>query len=234
MLSHLLHESIMSMVLWPLITISIYFLTKNLYKICPSLWFMPHILTPILIASILLSLHINYQDYFLGTKWIVLLLGPATVSFAIPIYEQRALIYEHWPVLLVGVIAGSITALTSSWALASLVGLDKELCLSILPRSVSTPFAMEISRGIGGIPELTAIFVIITGTVGALIGELILTRISINSALAKGALFGLGAHTAGTAQAQKLGPTEGAIAGLVMILVGLLNVLILPLLNRLL
>jgi predicted murein hydrolase (TIGR00659 family) len=195
---------------------------------------MPLILTPILIAGLLIILHVNYQDYFHGTKWLVLLLGPATVSFAIPIYEQRVLIRQYWPVLLVGVFAGSITAISSSWGLATLVGLDKNLCLSLLPRSISTPFAMEVSRGIGGTPELTAIFVIITGILGAIIGDFMLTRISFNSNMAKGALLGLGAHAAGTAQAHKIGATEGAIAGLVMILVGLVNVLVLPFLNHLL
>lgn len=192
---------------------------------------MPLILAPLLIAGILLTLHVSYQEYIHGTRWLVLLIGPATVSFAIPIYEQRALIREYWPVLLAGVIAGSVTALSSSWILGTLVGLDKNLCLSLLPRSISTPFAMEVSRGIGGIPELTTIFVILTGILGALIGNFILTRISFNSALAKGSMLGLGAHAAGTAHAHKIGSTEGAIAGLVMILVGLLNVLLLPLLN---
>jgi predicted murein hydrolase (TIGR00659 family) len=233
MLHSLLNEPIIPIILWSFITIGIYLIAKNLYRLWPSLWFMPLILTPILIAGILITLHVSYQDYFHGTQWLVVLLGPATVSFAIPIYEQRVIIRQYWPVLLMGVLAGSITALSCNWALATLVGLDKELCLSLLPRSISTPFAMEVSRGIGGIPELTALFVIITGILGAMIGDFILARISFNSPLAKGSMLGLGAHAAGTAQAHKIGPTEGAIAGLVMILVGLLNVLLLPLLSHL-
>ena len=192
---------------------------------------MPLLLTPALIACILIALHINYQDYFQGTHWLTLLLGPATISFAIPIYEQRTLIRHYWQILVIGAIAGSGTALASSWLLACLVGLNKQVSLSLLPRSISTPFAMEVSREIGGVPELTALFVITTGILGAMIGDFIITRISFKSALAKGALLGLGAHSAGTAQAYKIGSIEGAIAGLVMILVGLLNVLLLPVLN---
>ncbi|WP_347251857.1 LrgB family protein, partial [Legionella sp.] len=116
--------------------------------------------------------------------------------------------------------------------LAILLGFDENLRLSLLPRSISTPFAIEVSRGIGGTPDLTAIFVIITGILGAVIGEFILTRLSFHSALARGTLLGIGAHAAGTAQAQKIGSTEGAIASLAMILVGLLNVLFFPLISH--
>jgi putative effector of murein hydrolase len=142
-----------------------------------------------------------------------LLLGPATVAFGIPIYGQRALIRRHWPVLLIGMAAGTLASLASSWGLATLVGLDGTLRLSLLPRSISTPFAMEVSGDIGGVPDLTAVFVVMTGVAGAVIGD----------------LFGLGAHGAGTARAHQIGETEGAVSGLVMVLVGVLNVLAAPL-----
>lgn len=232
MLSRILSEPIIQALFWSLITIGLYFIAKKLYKRWPFWWLMPLALTPILVASLVLMLHVSYQDYFRGTKWLVLLIGPATVAFAIPIYEKRTLIRQHWLILLIGVIAGSLTAVLSSWALAILLGLDDNLRLSLLPRSISTPFAMEISRGIGGTPDLTAIFVIITGILGAIIGKFLLTRLSFNSALARGALLGVGAHAAGTAQAHKIGNTEGAIASLVMILVGLLNILLLPLISH--
>lgn len=195
---------------------------------------MPLILTPVIVGGLILLLHVSYQDYVQGTKWLVQLIGPVTVSFAIPIYEKRALIRHHWRVLLIGVIAGSFTAILSSWSLAILVGLDEKIQLSLLPRSISTPFALEVSHSIGGLPELTAIFVIITGILGAIMGESIINRLSFHSTLARGALLGAGAHAAGTAQAHKIGHAEGAIASLVMILAGLLNVLLLPLVIHLL
>ncbi|WP_392538177.1 LrgB family protein [Legionella sp. 227] len=228
MFRHLLTNSATHTVFWSFITISLYFIVKQMYRRWSFWWLMPLILTPLLIAVMIHLLHVSYQDYFRGTQWLVLLLGPATVAFAIPIYEQRMLIRKHWPVLSIGVITGSLTAIISSWALAVLLGLDENLRLSLLPRSISTPFAIEVSRAIGGTPDLTAIFVIITGILGAVIGELILMYVSFNSSLARGAFLGVGAHAAGTAQARKIGQTEGTIASLAMILVGLLNVLLLP------
>jgi predicted murein hydrolase (TIGR00659 family) len=218
---------------WSIATIGLYRAAKRLHRKWPRFWLMPLVVTPALLAALVLALHANYRDYIGGTQWLVLLLGPATVAFAVPIYEQRALIRRQWPVLLAGMVAGSIASVLSSWALATLVGLDASLRLSLLPRSITMPFAREMSGGIGGSPDLTAIFVVVTGISGALIGDMMLARIPFRSALARGALFGVGAHGVGTAQAYRIGQTEGAVAGLVMVLVGLLNVLAAPLIVHL-
>lgn len=225
----LLAEPAVHTLFWSLVTIGFYLVAKRLYLRWPRWWMMPLAVTPVLVATVVLALHASYHDYINGTQWLVLLLGPATVAFAVPIYEQRGLIRRQWPVLLVGMVVGSLTAVLSSWALATLAGLDGALRLSLLPRSISTPFAMEVSGDIGGSPDLTAVFVVITGIAGAVIGDLMLARLQFASAIARGALFGVGAHGAGTARAHQIGETEGAVAGLVMVLVGLLNVLAAPL-----
>ena len=234
MLLHaLIAEPAVHTLFWSFVTIGFYLAAKRLYMRWPHWWMMPLAATPVLVATVVLALHANYHDYINGTRWLVMLLGPATVAFAIPIYEQRGLIRRQWPVLLVGMVVGSLTAMLSSWALATLVGLDGALRLSLLPRSISTPFAMEVSGDIGGSPDLTAVFVVITGIAGAVIGDLMLARLRFASAIARGALFGVGAHGAGTARAHQIGETEGAVAGLVMVLVGLLNVLAAPLILHL-
>jgi putative effector of murein hydrolase len=140
---------------------------------------------------------------------------------------------QHWPLLLAGVIAGSLTSFGSSWLLARWLGLDASLALSLLPRSMSTPFAMIVSTDIGGVPSLTTVFVLLTGVIGAALGELLLKVLPLRTSLARGALFGMGAHGAGTARALQLDPEAGSIAGLVMVLVGLLNVMAAPILGSL-
>ncbi len=89
---------------------------------------------------------------------------------------------------------------------------------------------MTVSGAIGGIPELTALFVIFTGVIGAELGQIILKILPLRSAMARGALFGMGAHAVGVNKAHGIGREEGAVAGLVMVLVGLVNVLIAPIL----
>jgi predicted murein hydrolase (TIGR00659 family) len=217
---------------WSAATVGLYLAAKRLYRRWPRWWLMPLAVTPALLIIAVLVLHGSYRDYIRGTHWLVALLGPATVAFAVPIYEQRALIRRHWPVLAIGVLAGSATAMGSSWALATVLGLDGTLRLSLLPRSMSTPFAMEVAGHIGGVPELTAVFVVLTGLLGAVLGEVALARFPIRSTLVRGALLGMGAHGAGTAKAHEMGREEGSIAGLVMVLVGLFNVLMAPLLAQ--
>lgn len=224
-LGWLSHHQSAGMVFWSAVTVVAYLLTKRLYERHGQWWTAPLALAPLLLILLALLAHLTYRQYIRDTGWLVALLGPATVAFAIPIYEQRALIRRHWPVLLVGMLAGSVTAVASAWGLATLLGLDGSLRLSLLPRSISTPFAMEVSNDIGGVPDLTAVFVVITGVFGAVAGQLLLNWLPARSALARGALLGVGAHGAGTAKAYELGREEGSIAGLVMVLMGLLNVL---------
>ena len=226
------HEPLVQAFCWSLATILLYFLAKRVHRKWPRWWLMPLAVAPALLMVAALGLQVSYRDYIRGTHWLVALLGPATVAFAVPIYEQRALIRRRWPLLLVGMIAGSLTAVLTSWGLAYLLGIDGALRLSLLPRSISTPFAMEVSGEIGGIPDLTAVFVVLTGIIGAAVGDIVLARLPLRSKIATGALFGIGAHGAGTARAHQIGREEGAIAGLVMVLVGLMNVMLVPLLMQ--
>jgi predicted murein hydrolase (TIGR00659 family) len=190
---------------------------------------MPLAVTPACLIILVQMLHEDYRDYIRGTGWLVSLLGPATVAFAVPIYEQRELIRRQWPVLTIGMLVGSATAVGTSWLFATLLGLDGPLRQSLLPRSISTPFAMAVSGDIGGIPDLTAVFTVLTGVLGAVLGEAMLAWLPVRSTLARGALFGTAAHGAGTAKAHEIGREEGSIAGLVMVLVGLMNVLVVTL-----
>ncbi|MBB3386344.1 MULTISPECIES: LrgB family protein [unclassified Rhizobium] len=227
-------ETAVSGLFWPLATVGLYYISKALYRRRPSLWLSPLVAVPGVLIAIALMLHANYQDYMHDSHWLLALLGPATVAFAVPIYEQRGLIQRYWPVLLFGVTVGSTTAMVSAWGLASLFGLDESLRLSLMPRSISTPFAMVVSGDIGGAPNLTAVFFVITGLFGAVVGQILLRLLPLQSGMARGALYGMGAHGIGVAKAHEIGREEGSIAGLVMVLVGVTNVLAAPLIAWLL
>lgn len=211
-------------IFWAAVTLGIYTASVRLYRRFPAWWASPLLVTWLLCAVLLVSLHASYRDYLSGTHWLVTLLGPATVAFAIPIHENRRLIRRHWALLLVGTAAGSSIAMGSAWGLARLFELSPVLQASLLPRSVTTPFAVAISQDLGGLPELTAAFTAVTGIFGAAIGESLLAWLPVRSSFARGAFLGMGAHGAGVAKARELGEEEGAIAGLIMIFAGLFNV----------
>lgn len=211
---------------WAAFTLCIYAGARFVHRVRPRWWTSPMLVTWVLCGVLIITLHSTYRDYLAGTHWLVLLLGPATVAFAVPIHRHRALIRRHWVILATGVVAGSALAVASSWLLAGWFDFSPQLRASLLPRSITTPMAMAASSRIGGLPELTASFTALTGLFGAAIGETLLTRLRFRSTFARGALFGMGAHGAGVAKARELGSEEGVVASLVMILAGLLNVIL--------
>lgn len=222
-------EAILNATWWSGLTLACYVGARALYRRYPHWWLMPLLVTPVMIGAVLVATDTHFAAYHAGTGWLMLMLGPSVTAFAVPIYDQRSLILRCWRELLIGMTAGSVAALSSCWALASLLGIDGVLRLTLMPRSISTPFAIQLAQTIGGVPEVTATFVIVTGVGGALMGEWVLARGLVRSTLAKGAMFGVAAHAAGSAHALRLDSDVGAIAGLTMVLTGVLNLLAAPL-----
>ena len=210
------------------LTVALYFASKKLYARFRSPWLTPLVAVPAVLAAIVLVLHIPYPVYFEDTRWLMWLLGPATVAFAVPIYEYRELLKRHWISLAVGVTVGIVVAVGGSLALAKLLHLSPDLQRSLMTRSVSTPFALAVSDRIHAPRELTALFVIATGVCGMLFGELVLGLVPLRTRLARGALFGAAAHGVGTAKARELGSEEGVVASLTMMIAGVVMVLLAP------
>ncbi|MDR0211709.1 MAG: LrgB family protein [Pseudomonas putida] len=219
---------------WLALTLGAYLGSRWLYRRSGRYVLSPLILVPALLLAVAVPLHTAYAEYSRDTHWLMGVLGPVTVAFAVPIWQQRAMLARHWPALLVGMLAGSMASIASSWGLAHLLALDNAVSLSLLPRSITTPFAMPLAQDLGGVPELTAVFVMFTGVLGAMFGGVLLRVLPLRTSLARGALFGVGAHGAGVSRAQEVGREEGSVAGLVMVLTGLLNLFAGPLLARLL
>jgi predicted murein hydrolase (TIGR00659 family) len=211
-----------------ILTVALYFASKALYARFRSPWLTPLVAVPVVLGVLVLALHIPYPVYFQDTRWLMWLLGPATVAFAVPIYEYRDLLRRHWISLTVGVTVGIIVAVGGSLALAKLLHLSPDLQRSLMTRSISTPFALAVSDKIHAPRDLTALFVIATGVCGMLFGELVLGLVPLRTRLARGALFGAAAHGVGTAKARELGSEEGVVASLTMMIAGVVMVLLAP------
>jgi predicted murein hydrolase (TIGR00659 family) len=214
---------------WLLFTVVLYMAVKWGYRRYKAWWCSPLLAVPLLMIGLVLMLHEPYPQYFSATHWLSWMLGPATVAFAVPIYEHRTLIRKHWFSLTSGVLVGMPVAVLSSVTLARLFHLSDLLQKSLAPRSISTPFALAATGSIGGSPQLTAVFVVITGVCGMVFGETMLAFLPLRSKMARGALFGAAAHAAGTAKALEIGPEEGVVASLTMMLGGIATVFAAPL-----
>lgn len=211
-----------------LATLMVYFLNKRLYRRWHRLLLMPLVMTPMVLVALLLVAHISWQDYIGESRWLLWLLGPATLAFAVPVYENMAIIRRHWLSLSAGVITATTVAVCSSVWLARLLALPEAIQRSLAVRSITTPFALAAAKQLGGQPDLVALFVVITGVFGMAVGDLLFLRLAIRQGLAKGAGFGAASHGAGTARAYELGQQEGVVSSLVMMLSGVVTVVIAP------
>ena len=194
----------------------------------------PVLIAVILIIAALKGLGIDYKTYFDGAQFVHFLLGPATVALAVPLYNQFRQVRRSAPAMLAALIVGSLTAAGSAVGLGWLFGASERTLLSLAPKSVTTPIAMGIAEQLGGLPSLTAVFVILTGIVGATLGSSVLNLARVRDWRARGFGMGVAAHGIGTARALQVNETAGAFSGLAMGLNGLATAVLLPVLLKLL
>lgn len=211
----------MIIVLFTAITYLIYILSKRIYNKINFALFHPLLLAPILLIAIISMMHVSANDYMQSSKFLSHMLAPATVAFAVPIYKNLSVIKKYMKTIIVSITAGTLIAMFSTFVLSKLIHLSDDFIVSILPRSITTPIAMEVSKEIGGLPTLTTVFVIITGIVGGIVGPNVLKWLSIKTPIAKGLALGMGAHGVGTNKALEYGKQESVFSSLAMIFAAL-------------
>ncbi|MGL4737173.1 MAG: LrgB family protein [Cellulosilyticaceae bacterium] len=186
---------------------------------------------PLLIAIgvvivILKLLNIPLEVFKSGSSTINMFLGPATVVLAIPMYSQFQTLKENWLPILVGTSVGASVSMVSVYFMANWFGLDELMRASLLPKSVTTPIAMEISAQGGGIAGITVAAVVITGITGAVIAPALIKLFRIKNSVAAGLAIGTCSHAVGTSKAVQLGEIEGAMSGLAIGVAGIFTVII--------
>ncbi|MBB4265936.1 LrgB family protein [Roseospira visakhapatnamensis] len=189
----------------------------------PVLW------SVVALALVLRGTGISYERYFEGAQFIHVLLGPATVALAVPLYRALGTVRRQWRGLLVALPASVLVASLGAVALAGALGAGEATLASVAPKAVTTPIAMGISERLGGLPSLTAVLVILTGILGAVLGPPLLSWLKVRDPRARGVALGAAAHGIGTARAFNESPETGAHASLAMGLAGVLTAILLPL-----
>lgn len=189
----------------------------------------PVLLSVIMLVGMLIFTDTPYQAYFDGAQFVHFLLGPATVALAIPLYKHLARLKRSFSAILVSIVCGSITAAASAVLLGWLLGASYRTLISLAPKSATAPVAMGITEQLGGLPSLTAVLVISTGILGAVLGPYVLNLLHVTDKAARGLAMGTASHGIGTARAMQINQEAGAFAGLAMGLNALATALLLPL-----
>ncbi len=180
------------------------------------------------VIIVLVVFDIPYAVYEPASKIMTAFIGPATVALALPLYRYRKVLLRYALAIMGSVSAGAFVAMFSTGFLAKVGGLPQEVVISIIPKSSSIPFAIEIAGMYGGIPSLAAAFVVATGTLGSLIGAWTLNLAHVADPFARGLALGTVSHAQGTAVALQEGEEQGAMAGLALILAGILTAAMAP------
>lgn len=216
------------------LTFGIYYLARQFQK-----WTGWTVLNPILVTIVLLILFlkltgISYESYQKGGSYIEFWLKPSIVALGVPLYRHLSQIKKQFLPIFLSQLAGCLTGLISVVLIAKWMGAPREIIVSLAPKSVTTPIAMEISSTMGGIPSLTAAIVVTVGIFGAVLGFKILEVWHVKNPYSQGLSMGAASHAVGTSRAMEKGELWGTYASLGLILNGVLTALFAPLVLKML
>lgn len=201
-----------------------------IYKKTKLAIFNPLFISILLVILFLAGMGINVEDYNVGGKSISFFLGPVTVILAVPLYKKIKLLKAHALPIIAGISIGSLIGITTIIVLCHVLGMTQNLGTSMIPKSVTVPIGIEISKQIGGMPAVTVVASIFTGIMGSIIGPYVCKMFRIKDDVAVGVAIGTASHAIGTTKAIELGETQGAMSGLAIGIAGLITVFLAPVL----
>ena len=216
------------------ITFGIYYVARQIQKWTGWVVLNPILITIAALIALLQLTGISYETYEQGGQYIEFWLKPAIVALGVPLYQNLGQIRRHLLPILMSQLVGCLVGLVSVTLIASALGASHEVIVSLAPKSVTTPIAMEVCKTSGGIPSLTAAIVVIVGLFGAVFGFKILEVWHVRNPFSQGISMGTAAHAVGTSRAMEKGETYGAYSSLGLILNGVLTALLTPFVLKLL
>ena len=192
------------------------------------------VFNPLLIAilGIIIFLgitNIPYENYKLGADIINLFLGPVTIVLAVPLYKQFDLFKKYLVEILIGITCGVLVSFISIKLIGHFTNADINIINSLIPKSITTPMGISLTKMLKGIESITVVSIILTGILGAIISPIIFKIGKINHPVAKGIALGTSAHALGTTKALEMGEVEGAMSGLSIGVSGIITVILTPL-----
>ena len=216
------------------ITFGIYYVARQIQKWTGWVVLNPILITIAALIALLQLTGISYETYEQGGQYIEFWLKPAIVALGVPLYQNLGQIRRQLLPILMSQLVGCLVGLVSVTLIASALGASHEVIVSLAPKSVTTPIAMEVCKTSGGIPSLTAAIVVIVGLFGAIFGFKILEVWHVRNPFSQGISMGTAAHAVGTSRAMEKGEKYGAYSSLGLILNGVLTALLTPFVLKLL
>lgn len=209
-------------------TFLVYFLAQKLQQKIKLIILNPILVSIAIIITFLSVFNIDYDRYHEGGKIIQFFLKPSVVALGVPLYLQLERIKKQAFQIFISQLAGCLVGVISVILIAKMMGASKEVILSLAPKSVTTPIAIEVSNAIGGIPSLTAAVVVAVGIFGAIFGYALLKFLHVSNPIAQSLSMGTAAHAVGTSRSMEISPTFGAYASMGLIANGIFTAVLTP------
>lgn len=187
--------------------------------------FNPLLISVLFVMGVLCITGIDYENYNSSAKYLSYLLTPATVCLAVPLYQQLDLLKQHLAAILAGILSGVLASMGSVLLLSLLFGLDHQLYVTLLPKSITTAIGMGVSEEMGGLATITVAVIIVTGIFGNMTSEMACKLFHITEPVARGIAIGSSSHAIGTTKAMEMGEIEGAMSSLAIAMAGLCTVI---------
>lgn len=188
----------------------------------------PVLIAVVLIGTALRVLHISYATYFSGAQFIHFLLGPATVALAIPLVRSLEAMRRGLWAMLGALLGGAAVGMVSGYGLVRLLGGDRLVALSMLPKSLTTPIAIGVSQAVGGVPSLTAVLAIAGGILVAVGIDPVLRLVRVREPGARGLAAGTAGSGIGASRVIPEHPLAAAFAGVAIGANGFLTAVLAP------
>ena len=182
------------------ITFIFYYGVLLLQKKYNSVFLNPVLITVLVLVSYLIIFGISPEKYEEAGQYIDFWLKPSIVALGVPLYLQLSKIKKQLIPLVV----------------------------SLAPKSVTTPIALEVSRVLHGIEPITVMAVMTTGFLGNIFGITFLNWFRIKSPMAKGISLGTASHALGIMAAFNLSEKYAVYASLGMIFNGIFTAVLAP------
>ena len=207
-----------------ILTLGTYLLGVLLKKRFKIFIFNPLLVAIAISISVLAITGIEYSQYNNGASHISILLTPATVCLAIPLYEQIQLLKKNATAILIGIASGVLTSGITIAAMSMLFALGHKEYVTLLPKSITTAIGIGLSQELDGYIAITVAAIIITGLFGNIAGDILCKICGIKHPVAKGIAIGTSAHVMGTSKAMEIGEVEGAMSSLSVAVAGCMTV----------
>lgn len=188
----------------------------------------PLFVSIVLVIAAISLLDVSYDSYNQSANIITYLLTPSTICLAVPLYQQLEMLKRNMRAVMAGIVSGVLSSMCIILLLSLLLKLDHASYVTFLPKSITTAIGIGVCEELGGYVSISVAVIIITGVLGGIIAEKWLKILHITNPIARGIALGSSAHAIGTAKAMELGPIEGSMSSLSIVVCGIITVIAAP------